>query len=263
MTSDMSGKTVVVTGAAGGVGDGGRAPVRRGRRDAGPRRPQRGRARGSLRPARRAHRGPRRHLRRQQRRRHREPHGRGGGRDRAHRRARQHRRPVGRGPDRGHVRGGLGPGRGREPQGHVLRLQPRHPGAQEDPGLHHQPELGRRARRDAGDGRLHGVQGRRERDDQGARHRAGAAPGPGQRRLPGRHHDADAAVPGRHLRRRRPRGLLQAPARQLLPGRQGALHHAGGGRGARSSSSPRRRRRRSPAPTSPSTSAPRPGYGYS
>ena len=41
-----------------------------------------------------------------------------------------------------------------------------------------------------------------------------------QRGLPGGHHDADAAVPGRHLRRGRPRGLLQAAAHRLLPGRK-------------------------------------------
>ena len=46
----------------------------------------------------------------------------------------------------------------------------------------------------------------------------GARSGPRQseRRVPGRHQDADAGVPGGDLRRRRPGGLLQAPARELL-----------------------------------------------
>ena len=57
---------------------------------------------------------------------------------------------------------------------------------------------------------------------------------------PGRRDDADAGGPGARLRRRRPRGLLQAPAGQLPAARQGALHHARGGAPSSSSTSPRR-----------------------
>ena len=107
----------------------------------------------------------------------------------------------------------------------------------------------------ARDGGLHGLQGRREPAHQVARPRAGPRPRARQRRLSGRRHDADAAVPGRHLRRRRPRGLLQPPARQLRRRASGRASSGPTRWPSSSSTWPARRRRRSPARSCRSTSA--------
>ncbi len=125
-------------------------------------------------------------------------------------------------------------------------------------GLHRQPELRLRARGDAGDGDLHGVEGWREPAHQGARPRGRRRPRARQRGLPRRHHDADA------------RSTRRTPSAAATPRATSAASSAATRRATRRASSrprrwpssssiwPRRRRRRSPAPTSRSTSAPRP-----
>ena len=259
----MDGRTVVVSGAAGGIG----AAVARRFAAAGATLVLGDLNAVALEDARRraggAHHGARAHLRRQRAGRLREPHGHGGRRRRPRRRRRQRGRRLDRGPQRPDHRGGVGQGPRRQSQGHLLLLPLRDPAPQEDRGLHRQSELRRRGRRHAGDGRLHGLQGRREPAHQVAGPRARPGPGALRRRVPGRRHDAHARGPGARLRRRRPRGLLQAPAGQLPAGRQGALHHARAGR--RAHLLPRRapRRRPSPGRSSASTTAPPPATATS
>ena len=170
------------------------------------------------------------------------------------RRPRQLRRRLGRGPDRHDDRGRLGPGRRREPQGHVRDV----PAARS-----------RRSRRRGGcivnvssDAGLWGnkgaaiysrEQGRRDGPVEGARGRARGARDPGQRGLPGRRRLADDPLPGGDVRRRRSRGLPREAARGVSPA-AAALHPPRRGRGADRLPLLRIGRRRSPAPRSRSTS---------